>query len=122
MKYGQIKLQEATARGCWFYNGFDVACLWGLRDRLSILGDDPVVATYEYFTVRRLPRRAGRKTHEYWLVNRRQSVELGRIKWQSGWRQFVFVPEGDTIWSAGCLVDVQDFLGKLKSDRARYEE
>ena len=80
-----------------------------------------VVATYEFIRIVRLPKPRIRKTHRYSIGNK-SGRYLGLIKWSGGWRQFAFFPEGATIWSAGCLKDVQTFLLALKTNRAHYEE
>ncbi len=44
---------------------------------------------------------------------------LGIIKWDGGWRQYVFELDGDngtTIWSGGCLKQITDFIDKLMLD------
>lgn len=44
---------------------------------------------------------------------------LGIVKWHGPWRQYAFFPEPGTVWSAGCLSDIVDFLGKLKVRQRR---
>ena len=72
---------------------------------------------YKYFTVEPLPREAHRKTQDWDILNKRQGTVIGRISWYGKWGQYCFTPEGTTVWSAGCLADVQkaiDNFGKEK--------
>jgi len=52
----------------------------------------------------------GRKTKLWNVRSRRTDGFLGNVKWHPAWRQYVFWPEADTLWSAGCLADVETFL------------
>jgi len=76
---------------------------------------------YKYFSVNPQPRKPGRKTREYFIVNKSQGVRLAVIKWYGAWRQYCFFPSPDaeTVWNAGCLTDVQDFLKRLKEEKPR---
>jgi len=67
---------------------------------------------YRYFYVVALPLPRGRKTHVYEIRNAGSDNVLGTIEWYGPWRQFCFVPKGATVWSAGCLQDVRDFIAK----------
>jgi len=40
---------------------------------------------------------------------------LGKIYWYGKWRQYVFEPAPDTIWSQSCLEEVYEFLLSLKN-------
>ena len=62
--------------------------------------------TYVRFTVE--PRPADRKT-DVWIV-RTAKVELGWISWYGPWRQFVFYPLPETVYSAGCLNEIERFI------------
>ncbi|GAG95866.1 unnamed protein product [marine sediment metagenome] len=39
---------------------------------------------------------------------------LGIIKWYNGWRQYCFYPEQYTIFSMGCLEDIQSYIKELR--------
>ncbi len=78
----------------------------------------PDEVKYEYFRVVRMPREPGRKTERYALVTRHND-RIGVISWYSPWRQYCFFPENDTVWSAGCLRDVQAFLAGLAAERKK---
>lgn len=86
-------------------------------------GVPKVVARYDHFYMKRMPRKKGRKTHKYDVINNNRDDLLGVIKWYSNWRQFcLFTHGGDIIWSEGCLADVQEFLNDLRTNRSEYEE
>ena len=46
--------------------------------------------------------------------NRKHRTVLGGVEWSSAWKQFVFQPERDCVFSADCLRDIQDFLTTRK--------
>ena len=75
---------------------------------------------YEYFRVVKLHRSPARKTDRYQLLTRHND-RIGVVSWYSSWRQYCFFPEYDTVWSAGCLRDVQAFLDGLAEERKKGE-
>jgi len=42
---------------------------------------------------------------------------LGRVEWNSRWREHEFVPEPDTAYTIDCLRDMADFVGKMNATR-----
>lgn len=83
-----------------------------------------MIASYPHFTIREEFQPEG-KTSKYRLVSHsRGTIYLGIIAWYVPWRQFCFFPEPDTVWSDGCLADVQSFLEdlKLKAKALRVKE
>ncbi len=42
---------------------------------------------------------------------------LGIVKWQSGWRRYVFHPEPDTFYDEICHEDLRNFLHGLMFER-----
>jgi len=52
------------------------------------------------------------KTNTY-VVKTRSGENLGTISWYFPWRQYVFYPYDQTIWSEGCLQQVTDFIHNL---------
>ena len=52
-----------------------------------------------------------------WAVLSNDDSQLGTIEWETGWRQYVFVPGACTIYSAGCLRDMASFLEKSRNTR-----
>ena len=70
------------------------------------------VASYKYFDVFAEPKDLYRKTYRYRICTRRDEDIIGWIEWYGPWRQFCLCAEANTVWSAGCLQDVQDFIRK----------
>ena len=75
---------------------------------------------YQFFTVQELPLMLGRKTHKYEVRSRHGDL-LAMILWYGPWRQFVLSPTARTVWSSGCLADVQDAIEKIEAERKRGE-
>lgn len=70
----------------------------------------------------RTPKLKGKKTNIYVVyknsIHSPNKERLGIIKWEGGWRQYVFHPDNSTIWSSGCLEIITKFL-KDKNKRQR---
>jgi hypothetical protein len=50
----------------------------------------------------------------HWFCrNNKTSSLLGHVTFYKHWRQWVFTPELDCIFSADCLADIHDFMGQL---------
>lgn len=49
----------------------------------------------------------------YWACRSKGGDLLGLVHWHGPWRQYCFFAEGETIFSAGCLRDIQAFLKDL---------
>jgi hypothetical protein len=79
---------------------------------------------YIYFEERPNP---GKKTKRFTCYNLKSAGELGTIRWESRWRQYVFeVPVADpcdSAWwvyfSRGCLRDIADFIDQLMEERKK---
>ena len=56
-----------------------------------------------------------------WLCETRDGDDLGEVHWYPPWRQYCFYPDEGTVFSADCLADIQDFLGKAKQLHAEAE-
>jgi hypothetical protein len=62
---------------------------------------------------------AHRKTNIYVVLAKNGGDLLGKIRWFGNWHQYSFFPETDTVWSKGCLEDVNLFLdGANKEHKA----
>lgn len=57
------------------------------------------------------------KTKRFMVFNRRYGSCLGEIGWSPPWRQYVFRPFRDTIFSVGCMEDIIDFIHNLAEVR-----
>jgi hypothetical protein len=57
-----------------------------------------------------------RKTKQWTVVTVSLPTQtLGIVHWYPRWRQYVFEPYTDTVYSSGCLADVERFL-KTETD------
>lgn len=57
------------------------------------------------------------KTKRFMVMNKAHGDWLGEIKWECGWRQYVFMPSMDTIFSVGCMQDIISFISELQEER-----
>lgn len=63
------------------------------------------------------------KTDVYLVYSRSSMDELGEIKWYAPWRQYCFFPSEETIWSKGCLNEVNSLIDKFMDEwRTRRSE
>ena len=58
------------------------------------------------------------KTNIYEVVNSKKEI-LGKVYWHVPWRQYIFDPEFDTIWSKGCMGEICDFIKGLMDERKK---
>lgn len=70
-----------------------------------------------YLRFQEFPPAPGRKTVRVLVVSRSSNYSLGVILWRGGWRQYVFEPEPSTVWSDGCMVEVQAKIRELMTAR-----
>jgi len=56
---------------------------------------------------------AGDHSQRYHVVSAQHGHVLGLLGWYHKWRQYVLEPEPGSIWSAGCLADVERFMRGL---------
>lgn len=49
--------------------------------------------------------------------NNKSCDELGNVEWYPQWKQFVFVPISETLFSIDCLSDIQDFIRQLTAEK-----
>lgn len=71
---------------------------------------------YEYIVLRYVGDSASGKT-QVWRVETRYGDLLGIVRWFGRWRQYTFWPSNETLYSAGCLHDVADFIESLHEAR-----
>jgi len=57
------------------------------------------------------------KTNVYSVKNRKSESLLGFIKWYGAWRQYCFFPVNSTVYSSGCMKDINDFIEKITEER-----
>ena len=70
---------------------------------------------YEYIHFDLLPQPKGRKTSMWLCMNNRTGGVLGEVRWYSTWRQYCFMPTTSIVLSAGCMADIQTFIGALRT-------
>jgi len=68
---------------------------------------------YIHFKVRGLKP----KTKVYGVHSNSNEDLLGIIKWYAHWRQYCFFPTEETIFSKGCMEDVNKFIENLMNKR-----
>lgn len=73
--------------------------------------------SYEYIEMEKLGTSPSGKTDVYGVYSVKGHDLLGTVKWFGRWRQYTFFPAEYSVFSAGCLEDVVDFLGNLKKFR-----
>lgn len=68
------------------------------------------------------------KTLVYAILNIKSGDKIGIVKWYANWRQYVFFPVDECIFSIGCLTDIIDFTKKvqdnhkeLRKNKRRYD-
>jgi len=54
-----------------------------------------------------------RKTKTYVVVSAHNNDQLGYVSWSGMWRQYVFHPDRDCIWSHDCLSELSQFIKDL---------
>jgi hypothetical protein len=50
------------------------------------------------------------KTGIYECVADRNNARLGEVKWYAPWRQYCFFPNDFTVFSKGCMEDINNFI------------
>jgi hypothetical protein len=73
---------------------------------------------YKYIKFEQWPAVAWTGKTSKWqcVANSDCSVSLGAVRWEGGWRQYVFWPDDCCMFSNGCLRDIADFLDQLNAD------
>jgi|GEM_PF-2436455 len=54
-----------------------------------------------------------RVTSIWEILSKDGKTYLGRIRWHAPWRCYVLFPEKDTLFNAGCMQDIIQFIIKL---------
>lgn len=57
------------------------------------------------------------KTQLFLVYSIHDEALLGEIKWLGKWRQYVFHPEENCVWSWDCLKELSEFIKKLMDER-----
>jgi len=64
----------------------------------------------------------GKLTKIFYVMTKDGSTLLGMVKWETGWRKYVWYPQGDTLFDAGCLDDIRKFLNRLMTEHREILE
>ena len=57
------------------------------------------------------------KTSRWACVNKSSGHSIGVVEWYGPWRQYCYFPEVDTVYSDGCMEDIQHFIRQLGMER-----
>ena len=66
---------------------------------------------YEDLHFRPIEQKA--KTDVWQCGSNKGDFTLGIVKWHPAWRQYCFFPNAETVFSSGCLADVNNFMDEL---------
>jgi len=66
---------------------------------------------YKYIYMVKIPAKT--KTKQFEIRNIKSDDRIGVVKWYASWRQYCFFPNGDCVFSVGCLNDIMDFIKML---------
>jgi hypothetical protein len=80
-------------------------------------GEPSVSGRPPYLRFEDRPRPAGAKTRVIEVRSRQHGDLLGLIRWWGAWRQYGFEPAGPSIYSGGCLADIQAALKEPEAQR-----
>ena len=70
---------------------------------------------YKYIHMKEICKKP--KTTVYGVYSNSGGTYLGKIEWYNHWRQYCFMPTIDTVFSVGCLEDINAFIRGLKEAR-----
>lgn len=69
---------------------------------------------YQYICMQQIGKSPSGKTSIWRVLNKSTQTSLGEIRWYASWRQYTFMPTQGTIFSAGCLNDIENFIKGLR--------
>lgn len=62
------------------------------------------------------------KTVVFEVQTKSDQTRLGLIKWFGRWRQYVFFPESKTVFSKGCMADINSFIEHLMENHKAIQK
>jgi hypothetical protein len=68
------------------------------------------------------PKAPERKTSTWTIRAKSDGTRLGRVTFYPNWRQYIFESGTATLWSVGCLRDVEIFLASVNEARRVQRE
>lgn len=66
--------------------------------------------TFTWIRFEQLSSHSSRVTLVWRVVAKQGETILGYVKWDTGWRRYVFAPLGETIFEQDCLRDLAMFV------------
>lgn len=81
---------------------------------------------YEYITIEEGDRSPSGKTRRWSVFNAKSRFWLGQVLWYGPWRQYVFsttatLADSTTVYSAGCLRDIAEFVERVTTEHRRAD-
>jgi len=73
-----------------------------------------MIASYQYIRFEQV-HSTGKTT--VWNCRDSGSGRLGVVKWYGPWRSYCYFVSSEAVYSAGCLADIQHFIGRLMKER-----
>lgn len=55
------------------------------------------------------------KNGSWWCKNKFSL--LGKVEWYPQWKQYIYIPQRETVYSTECLDDISHFIGQLSEER-----
>jgi len=77
-----------------------------------VVNGKEIKTRYKYINFEKIADKP--KTTIWACRNNSGTAVIGHVMYYPQWRQYCFLPAYETVFSAGCLVDIQDFIGQLK--------
>lgn len=59
------------------------------------------------------------RTRFFRVISLHRGNNLGAVYWHPQWRQYCFFPGIDTVWSAGCMREIEEFIESLMNERRK---
>lgn len=59
--------------------------------------------TEKYIGFKLKPNDGKKKTGTFEVMNLKQDISVGEIRWYGGWRKYVYYPHADTYYDPRCL-------------------
>lgn len=74
---------------------------------------------FEYISFKEVayPSNTKRKTSHWICRANRSGIKLGEVRWYPAWRQYCFFVAPNSVFSLGCLTDIQKFIAELTEER-----
>lgn len=75
------------------------------------------------FMVAREEDKTDSEGHRAWtILSKRRDGYLGNVGWYAPWKQHVFVPAGNTVFSFDCLYALHEFVNNAITEHSEWEK